>query len=184
MVGYALLHRFDPGALAAEVASQLQRFAELFGRTPDFIDGHQHVHLLPQVRDAVLTESKKAAPNAWLRQCGRVGSLRARLADSKGLLLDLASRGFRRRAAALSLLTNPAFAGAYAFTDNADFAALFPRFLDSLPDGGVVMCHPGFVDADLQGLDPLTFLREREYSFLASDCLPALLAARGIVLSD
>jgi predicted glycoside hydrolase/deacetylase ChbG (UPF0249 family) len=182
-VGRALLHRFDAGALAAEVASQLRRFTELFGRTPDFIDGHQHVHLLPQIRDAVLVEAKKAAPNAWLRQCGRVGSLRARLADGKGLLLDLASHGLRRRAAGLSLRTNPAFAGAYAFTDGADFAALFPRFLDSLPDGGVVMCHPGFVDAELQGLDPLTALREREYSFLASDCLPALLAARGIVLN-
>jgi chitin disaccharide deacetylase len=184
VVLYALWHGFDQGALAAEVASQLRRFAELFGRHPDFIDGHQHVHLLPQIRDAVLVEVKKAAPNAWLRQCGRLGSLRARLADGKGLILDLASRGFRGRAAALGLRTNPAFAGAYAFTDAADFAALFPRFLDSLPAGAVVMCHPGFVDAELQGLDPLTVLREREYSFLAGDCLPALLAARGIVLSD
>ena len=183
VMGHALLHRFDPGALAAEVAGQLQRFVDLLGRTPDFIDGHQHVHLLPQVRDAVLTESKKAAPNAWLRQCGRVGPLRVRLGDGKGLLLDLASRSFRRRAAALSLHTNPAFAGAYAFTDDADFAALFPRFLDSMPDGGLVMCHPGFVDAELQALDPLTNLREREYSFLASERLRALLQARGMVLN-
>jgi len=183
VMGHALLHRFDPGALAAEVASQLQRFVELFGRTPDFIDGHQHVHLLPQLRDALLAEAKKAAPNAWLRQCGRVGPLRVRLGDGKGLLLDLASRSFRRRAAALSLHTNPAFAGAYAFTDDADFAALFPRFLDSMPDGGLVMCHPGFVDAELQALDPLTNLREREYSFLASERLPVLLQARGMVLN-
>ena len=61
--------------------------------------------------------------------------------------------------------TNPAFAGTYAFNDSADFAALFPRFLDGLPDGGLVMCHPGFVDAELQRLDPLTTLREKEYAY-------------------
>ena len=63
------------------------------------------------------------------------------------------------------------------FAPNADFAALFPRFLDRLPDGSVVMCHPGFVDAELQRLDPLTTLREREYAFFADDAFPKVLAA-------
>jgi predicted glycoside hydrolase/deacetylase ChbG (UPF0249 family) len=182
-VRHAIFRRFHDAALAAEIAGQVQCFIELFGRAPDFIDGHQHVHLLPQIRDAVLSVAGKTAPNAWLRQCGRGGRLRGRLADGKGLLLDLASRSFRRRAAALGMRTNPALAGTYAFTDNADFATLFPRFLDGLPDGAVVMCHPGFVDAELQRLDPLTTLREREYAFLASDGFPALLAARGVILN-
>jgi len=60
---------------------------------------------------------------------------------------------------------------------------LFPRFLEGLPDGSVVMCHPGFVDAELRRLDPLTTLREKEYAFLVGDALPALLAARGLVLA-
>jgi predicted glycoside hydrolase/deacetylase ChbG (UPF0249 family) len=122
-----------------------------------------------------------------LRQCGRARALPGRLimslADRKGLLLDLGSRSFRRRAAALGMRTNPAFAGTYGFADAADFATLFPRFLDGLPDGAVVMCHPGFVDAELQRLDPLTTLREREYAFLASDAFPAVLAARGVILN-
>src|SRR6516165_4732214 len=151
----ALLRRFDAAVLAAEIENQAQRFRELFGRAPDFIDGHQHVHLMPQIR----------------------------LADGKGLLLDLASHSFRRRAAALGMRTNPAFAGSYAFTDAADFAALFPRFLDHLPDGAVVMCHPGFVDAELQRLDPLTTLREREHAFLAGERFPAVLAAAGVALN-
>ena len=64
----------------------------------------------------------------------------------------------------------------------ANFAELFARFLDRLPDGGVVMCHPGFVDAELQRLDPLTTLREREYAFFAGDCFPQLLASQGVAL--
>jgi chitin disaccharide deacetylase len=179
---HALLRRFDRDALAAEIASQVENFARLFGRAPDFIDGHQHVHLLPQIRDAVLQVAKKTVPHAWLRQCGRAAPFMARFADRKGLFLDALSRKFRRRAAALGLRTNPAFAGTYEFADDADFAALFPRFIDRLPDGGVVMCHPGFVDAELQRLDPLTTLREREYAFLAGDSFPAVLAAHGVTL--
>jgi predicted glycoside hydrolase/deacetylase ChbG (UPF0249 family) len=44
------------------------------------------------------------------------------------------------------------------------------------------MCHPGFVDAELRRLDPLTTLREREYAFLASDAFPAVLAAQRLAL--
>jgi predicted glycoside hydrolase/deacetylase ChbG (UPF0249 family) len=178
----AFLRRFDDDALASEIARQVEKFSQIFGRAPDFIDGHHHVHLLPQIRGAVLHVAKQTAPNAWLRQCGRAAPFMARLADYKGLFLDILSRSFRRRAAALGLRTNPAFAGTYEFAADADFRALFPRFLDRLPDGGVVMCHPGFVDAELQRLDPLTTLREREYAFLASDCFPALLAAHGVTL--
>jgi predicted glycoside hydrolase/deacetylase ChbG (UPF0249 family) len=60
---------------------------------------------------------------------------------------------------------------------------LFAGFLDGLPDGGVVMCHPGFVDTELRRLDPLTTLREKEYAFLAGDSFSALLAARGVALA-
>ena len=55
--------------------------------------------------------------------------LRRRLSDKKGLLLDVLSRGFRKRAAALGIATNPAFAGTYDFAAETvpDFAALVSR---------------------------------------------------------
>src|SRR5207244_1071372 len=88
-----------------------------------------------------------------------------------------------RRAGALGLRTNAAFAGTYDFQPAADFAALFPSFLDRLPDNSVVMCHPGFVDAELKRLDILTSAREREYAFLIDDAFPKVLAANGVVLA-
>ncbi len=179
----ACLHRLSRDALAAEIARQLHAFVDVFGRAPDFIDGHQHVHLFPQVSEALLDVAKTAAPAAWLRQCGRMLPLRQRFGDRKGLVLDILSYRFRRRAAALGLRTNPAFAGTYDFSERPDFAALFPRFLDGLPDGSLVMCHPGFVDAELERLDPLTTLREQEYAFFAADAFPALLAAHGVALA-
>jgi predicted glycoside hydrolase/deacetylase ChbG (UPF0249 family) len=179
----ALLHRFDHERLVAEVTSQLRAFADIFGRTPDFVDGHQHVQLFPQVRDAVLKVVKQMAPNAWIRQCSRVVPLAQRWGDRKALLLDALSGGFRRRAARLGVRTNPGFAGTYDFRDEADFAAVFPGFLDRLPDGSVVMCHPGFVDEDLRRLDPLTTLREREYAFFVDESFPRMLAAHGVALA-
>src|SRR5262249_54947021 len=106
-----------------------------------------------------------------------------RSADQEDRRLQrLLSRSFEPRLPAARLGTNPAFAGTYAFHDDADFARLFPRFLDRLGDGSVVMCHPGFVDAQLQRLDPLTTLREHEYAFLAGDSFAEMLAAHGVAL--
>jgi predicted glycoside hydrolase/deacetylase ChbG (UPF0249 family) len=182
-LGRAFLHRLAHGALVREIAAQVRMFVHTFGRAPDFIDGHQHVHLFPQIRDAVLEVVKANAPGAWLRQCGRAAPpRRLSFRDRKALLLDHLSREFRQRADARDLRTNPAFAGAYEFRDDADFAALFAGFLDRLPDGGLIMCHPGFVDADLQRLDPLTTLREHEYAFLAGESFPDLLASQGVAL--
>jgi chitin disaccharide deacetylase len=180
---HGMTRRLRRAALEAEIASQMETFVSTFGRPPDFVDGHQHVHLLPQIRDALLAVVKARAPDAWVRQCGRAVPFAERLADRKGLLLDLLSFRFRRRAAAVGLRTNPAFAGTYDFVDEANFAGLFPRFLDALPDGGLVMCHPGFVDDELRRLDPLTTLREKEYAFFAADAFPDLLASHGVALA-
>jgi len=179
----ALLRRLDRALIAAEIEAQLSAFAAAFGRAPDFIDGHQHVQLLPQVREEVLAAVKREAPGAWVRQCGSARPAVKRLGDPKGLLLDLLSRAFRARANARGVATNPAFAGTYGFRPNADFARLFPRFLDGLPDGGLIMCHPGRVDQELVRLDPLTDLREREYAYFCSDAYPAALAAHGVALA-
>jgi predicted glycoside hydrolase/deacetylase ChbG (UPF0249 family) len=180
---YGMLHRFDDAALRGEITLQMQAFCDSFGRIPDFVDGHHHVHLFPQIGPALLDVVRATAPTAWVRQCGRTAPFAARLGDRKGLFLDLLSYQFRRRAAARALSTNSGFAGTYDFADETDFAAAFPRFLESLPDGGVVMCHPGFVDAELQRLDPLTTQREQEYAYFTGETFPAVLASHGVTLA-
>jgi chitin disaccharide deacetylase len=183
MIFLSLIRRLDRRALAAEIAAQLSAFSAAFGRAPDFVDGHQHVHLLPQVRDEVVAAIKTAAPNAWLRQCGSVRPILDQLTDRKGLLLSWFSGALRRKARTQSVAVNPAFAGSYALRPDADFARLFPRFLDRLPDGGLIMCHPGQVDDELKALDSLTDLRETEYRYFASDAFVDLLRRRHVVLA-
>ncbi len=180
MMARALVGRLDAAAIAAEVGAQFAAFQAAFGHAPDFVDGHQHVHLLPVVRDAVLVAVKALVPHAWVRQCGSVAP---RLGDPKGLLLGHLSRRFRADADARGIHTNPAFAGTYDFGTARPYAALFARFLDGLPDGGVVMCHPGEVDDELKRLDPVTDQRAREYAYFAGDEFAALLRAQGVVLA-
>jgi chitin disaccharide deacetylase len=177
-----LLRRLDPEIIHAELMVQFAAFNELFGRAPDFVDGHQHVQLFPQLRDAFLTAVKEAAPDAWVRQGGSTQPLMQRLGAPKALFLDILSAQFRKRASRAGIAFNPAFAGAYDFSQQPDFSALMRQFLDGLPEGGLVMCHPGVVDETLVSLDPLTDQREREYAFLGGEHFPPLLAANNITL--
>ena len=87
-----LLRRLDPEMIHAELLVQLATFKDMFGRAPDFVDGHQHVQLFPQVRDAFLQAVKEAAPEAWVRQGGRHQPLAKRLAAPKALVLDILER--------------------------------------------------------------------------------------------
>jgi len=178
----ALLRKLDRSALFAELQAQLSAFRSLFGREPDYVDGHQHVQLFPQIRDAFVTAVKQDAPQAWVRQCGRSPTAR-RGTSPKALLLDGLSRTFRQRCTATGVSFNPGFAGAYDMVRGADYGSAFSGFLDGLPDGGVVMCHPGFVDDTLRRIDNVTDQREREFAFFKSDDFLATLRSAEVILT-
>jgi chitin disaccharide deacetylase len=177
-----LLRQLDPEIIHAELTVQLAAFRDMFGRAPDFVDGHQHVQLFPQVRDGFLSAVKQAAPEAWVRQGGRRQPLARRLGPPKALLLDILSAQFRKRATRADIAFNPGFDGAYDFSRQGDFGALMRQFLDGLPEHGVIMCHPGFVDDILVSLDPLTVQREHEHAFLGGEDFLPLLAAHNVTL--
>lgn len=179
----ALLRRFDPEMVQAELQAQLTVFKELFGRLPDYIDGHQHVQLFPQIRDAFIAMVKDSAPHVWVRQCGRCLPLSQRFSNPKALFLDTLSATFRTRCTNAGIAFNPGFAGAYDMVRGGDFAAAMTGFLHGLPDQGLVMCHPSFVDETLLSLDNVTDQREREFKFLSGGDFPRLLSATNVTLS-
>lgn len=174
--------KISRAAAAEEIEAQMHAFRAAFGRMPDFVDGHQHVQLMPPLRGAFLETVARVAPRAWVRQCGAASARAAVAAGAKTRFLTLLNTGFRTQARARGLAFNTAFAGAYDFAGGRDYAALFAEFLNGMPSGGLVMCHPGFVDAELKSRDPLQEQREAEHKFLASDNLPTLLARTGVTL--
>ncbi len=133
MMARAYLGRLDRKTLAIEIATQFKAFQSAFGRAPDFVDGHQHVQLLPEIDEVFLAVTKEAAPLAWVRQCGLAVPPLRRLSDRKALLLHYLSGRFRARAAALGVRTNPAFARTYDFAARMPFrpsaAWARPRFI-------------------------------------------------------
>ena len=144
----ALARRLDRRALKLEIAAQIHAFAGAFGHLPDYIDGHQHVHLFPQMREALLEVMAEMTPKAWVRQCGRARAAR-RLRDHKAVTLDMLSAGFRQKVQG-RYRHQSGLRRQLSFFRDAVFAKIFPRFLEGLPDGGLIMCHPGFVDCRTQ----------------------------------
>ena len=182
MLQRGFVRRLDREIIQSEISAQFAAFADLFGRAPEFADGHQHAQLFPVVRDAFLAATAANAPGAWVRQGGTNRPLLKRLNSPKALLLDALSRQFRKRAARANITFNTAFAGAYDYMRQPEYGALMQQFLRGLPEGALVMCHPGFVDDTLESLDVLTAQREREHAFLAGEQFPALLAANKVTL--
>jgi predicted glycoside hydrolase/deacetylase ChbG (UPF0249 family) len=175
--------RIDPAKVKIEIEAQIKKFIAAFGCAPDYVDGHQHVQLMPGIRAPFLEAVKEFAPQAWVRQCAP-----ARLRDEifgggKSGFLAFLSRGFRAKARQAGLSYNPAFSGAYDYAVPRDFGPLFARFAGGLPQGGVVMCHPGHVDEILKSRDTLTDQREIEYAFFMDDEMPRILAKAGVTLA-
>lgn len=175
-----LAGRVPPAALAAEITAQYAAFVDAFGREPDFIDGHQHVHLFPGVSAplAATLDGMGARPR-WIRRCGDgIGRILRRPFAPKALVLQALSARSDRTFARLPARRNRGFSGIYDFGD-ADYAGLFDRWLATAPADAVMMCHPGFVDAPLAALDPVTTAREAEYQYFSGPAISQALARHG-----
>jgi len=156
--------------IAAEIARQLDAFEDALGRPPDFVDGHQHVHVLPGIRRAVLDEVAKRYPrgSVYLRDpADSVAAIRARgVAVGKALVITGLATGLRQAAARRGIPLNHGFSGASPFDPARDFAADLARFLDRPGPAHLVMCHPGHVDDELIALDPVVATRPLEHAAL------------------
>ena len=177
----AYLRRLDRRAIAAEVNRQVDLFVAVTGRPPDYIDGHQHVHLLPGVREPVCAAAERHG--AWVRSLREpLSTTLTRPSAFAATLLAQLSRPLARRLAARGIATNRGFRGLRRFAPGTPFRELMRAMLRDARDGSVVICHPGESDATLAARDSLTTLREEELAYLAGDDFPSDLAAAGLEL--
>jgi predicted glycoside hydrolase/deacetylase ChbG (UPF0249 family) len=185
LVALALAHRLDAAEIASEVDRQIGRFTVEFGRPPDFIDGHQHVHQLPIVRDIVIDRLKMLPPPAYVRVCDEPAAaiLRRGVAPGRALVVSLLGRALRRRARDNRIPANARFAGVRDFDETQPYRDLFLKFIGDADGPLLVMCHPGIVDQDLAAVDPVTAPREDEYRYLAGDIVAADLARANVTIA-
>ena len=149
------------------IRRQFDRFEDLTGHAPAFIDGHQHVHQFPQIRETLLQEAAARYPARPALRSTRpfARDHKSRLIHTLGgQHLDRHSDGWRK---------NPCFGGVYDFKpDAATLANHWQRWLAAAPDGSVIMCHPAVPGDDWQ--DDIKPARENEWRYLTSDAFAAL----------
>ncbi|GAA0217270.1 ChbG/HpnK family deacetylase [Castellaniella daejeonensis] len=183
LIRAAWLGRLPGDAVRAAVQRQLALFQDITGRVPDYIDGHQHVHQLPGIRDALLDalpEPRDGRP--WIRDVGRprMSGLPPRLRFKAAVIAGLGAAGLRRRAVARGHALNPGFLGVYDFQGGVPaYEGWMRRWLASCRDGDVLMCHPA-LGAD--GTDALSAQRQAEHEVLASPLMGRLLAEHHLTI--
>jgi predicted glycoside hydrolase/deacetylase ChbG (UPF0249 family) len=176
--------------LRAEVRAQLDAFEDVWGKPPDYVDGHQHVHILPGIRGVLLGELQLRYDGhpqrpVYLRDCSE-SPLRIFLRGSapvKALVLDFLSTGFRRAAQSAGFATNRGFSGLHDFSGREPFEHLMRRFLSNLGPEPLVHVHPGVVDAELTARDNLTAPRQAELAYLESEAFALALEQAGVVIA-
>lgn len=163
-IARSLSGRIDRAAIRQSLQQQLRAFEDALGAPPDFIDGHQHVHLLPGIREEVFACALALPTRPYLR----LATPRLNDGDSaaKAAILRLLGTGFAGAARRHGLRTNTAFAGLYSLDPAADYPALMRGWLRGARPGSLIMCHPG--RATIDPADPIADTRPRELSYLQS----------------
>jgi len=170
--------------VADEFERQLDRFERYFGAPPDFIDGHQHAHLLPGVWQTIHAAfGRRLDPRkCWLRDCADPHA-NYRISRFKAGVISKLARASSEAARAKAIRTNQGFSGFYDYATGS-LAQNFTPMLKMAGDGHLMMVHPGHVDQALRDVDSLTDPRQLEWEFLSGDEFPAQLAEAGFVLAD
>ena len=177
----ALSGQLSRNEIAEEIIRQIGAFEDHTGRLPDFIDGHQHVHVLPTVRAALFEaiERYRSGWRPWLRvPADRFGAIMARgTTVGKSLFIALLGQGFAASARKRGFPVNDSFSGVSDFKADGSFADDFRRYLLVAGRRHLVMCHPGHSDEALAALDPVTKARDEECAFLNSDAFDTLMTS-------
>jgi predicted glycoside hydrolase/deacetylase ChbG (UPF0249 family) len=167
LIQRAFLGHIDDEEVAHEVGRQIERFIDIVGAPPDFVDGHLHVHILPSFRRGVLNAVRTAFAlgNVLLRDPGDrlIAILPRGVARTKSAAIATLAHGFARACSRRGFITNNGFSGFSSFDRTSPYVRELPRFFLNPGSRHLVMCHPGFPDAILASRDPVTGRRQEEF---------------------
>lgn len=130
--------------IAQEFKQQLAQFVHVMGKLPDFVDGHQHVHQFPRIRQVIVdlydeqlrqhgTSIRSTYPTVDVKQY----RLKAKILAFTG------GRALRATLAKAAIPHNIFFSGIYDFAAHTDYRSLFRSWLHSISRPTLIMCHPG-----------------------------------------
>ena len=159
------LHLWPRTKIQNIINQQLNQFEDTIGQKPDFVDGHQHVHQLPVIRDILIRILQQRYHNTVAIRCTKPLQK-----NFKALLIyNLGGRALKKKLQKSHIAHNFAFGGVYDFNANVKELALkWKHWLGAIPyEGAVIMCHPALPSTMWH--DEIKVAREREWQWLSSD---------------
>jgi predicted glycoside hydrolase/deacetylase ChbG (UPF0249 family) len=168
-----------------EWACQISTFTHLFG-TPDHIDSHHHIHLLPRFFPIALDFAHQLKiPIRFLNFVEGVEGI-GYTSDMSGMgdLLDQSMLEQDRKALKKAGVRTADFFLENIFYQYLGVPEILGKILDNLPDGTIeVMVHPGEVDTDLMEKSSYVNERDDELFSLTHHAVKELLFKKNIGLT-
>jgi predicted glycoside hydrolase/deacetylase ChbG (UPF0249 family) len=166
------------------IERQFDRFEGLFGKAPDYVDGHLHVHQLPIIREVLIDvlNRRYRGQKIWLRDTrsplGWMPSWSWSERFKSWLIGHLGMSGLAKQARANGWQTNLGFAGVYDFTrEHPAFEDMIKRWCAHCKTGSLIMTHPA--KQSFNG-DPIGQSRVDEYQVLGSEAFGEYLSDQNI----
>lgn len=168
-------------AIACEWQAQWQRFVDTTGAAPRFVDGHQHVHHLPGVRDIVLAAVAASPGAVAVRNTGSV--IGPGDAAKRWLIERTGGVALQRQLRQAGIEHNRVLLGVYGFRD-PDYRRRMQGWLAAVPaQGGLLFCHPAAVEIGAaRSVDPIGPARLREAAYLGSPAFEDDCGEAGVTL--
>lgn len=158
---------FKRSVIEAELNAQIDRFHEALGFMPNYVDGHQHVHQFPIIRQALINvyEQRLREYRTYVRLVKMKTKMSHILRDFKKIIIQvLGATALKQLLVQHHIPHNESFAGIYSFDQAMQISKIFPTFLAEIRDEGIIMCHPGLSSASEN--DPIAKARAAEYQYL------------------
>ncbi|HNC50610.1 MAG TPA: ChbG/HpnK family deacetylase [Accumulibacter sp.] len=185
LIAACYTRRLPPLLVASTIAAQFDAFEANFGRPPAFIDGHQHVHQLPVIRELLLESIGRRYPGRviWLRSTQTARNSTVARADQRKarLIALLGARALRRLTTAAGLPMNRHLLGVYRFSASCEqYRKLLQAWFADAGSGDLLMCHPA---VSAPAGDPIGRQRMREFAVLSDKHFPTWIDASGLTVS-
>ncbi len=169
----AYLRQLNKKVIADEINAQLDCFIQAMGCLPHFLDGHQHVHQFPVIRDALIEvyQQRLGATSCYVRSVlarQRFWDFKNKMYIKNVIIQLTGATSLRSLLVKNNIPYNTSFSGVYDFAVKG-YAQLFPRFLTEVQEGGLIMCHPGLPMVESMQFDPIYFARVQEYLYFSSE---------------
>jgi len=163
------LRVLNKGDIRELILLQFEEFERRVGRPPSFVDGHQHIHQFPVIREELLKilEELELIDKIWIRNTvtNDFGNIKANLLNFLGG--SHSKKMFENR----GCTTNRNFLGVYNFSHNDNYRKYFNKWLLKAAvkkEFTLIMCHPGLADRKNTN-DTILESRLYEFEYLSSD---------------